>query len=186
MMCKLGVSGSFAVLRDTERLHWGYQQRTGDQCVVGVPLAMAPERGELMGYYVQRRENSNVVYTITDKPLTAEEWSGSQLQQQRRNSLSSVGGRITKPSHGNQALRYHLGLINPFGIDRATLLPHRALPDAIVTAAIFLRTGEAREMAPARAVELRASAHGLPSLRHAPWQAVRCGAGRLPALDRSR
>ena len=137
MMCKLGVSGSFAVLRDTERLHWGYQQRTGDQCVVGVPLAMAPERGELMGYYVQRRENSNVVYTITDKPLTAEEWSGSQLQQQRRNSLSSVGGRITKPSHGNQALRYHLGLINPFGIDRATLLPHRALPDAIVTAAIF-------------------------------------------------
>jgi exodeoxyribonuclease X len=41
------------------------------------------------------------------------------------------------PSHGNQALRYLLGLINPFGIDRASLLPHRALPDAIVTAAIF-------------------------------------------------
>ena len=41
------------------------------------------------------------------------------------------------PSHGNQTLRYHLGLINPFGIDRATLAPHRALADAIVTAAIF-------------------------------------------------
>jgi exodeoxyribonuclease X len=41
------------------------------------------------------------------------------------------------PSHGNQALRYHLGLINPFGIDRATLTPHRALADAIVTAAVF-------------------------------------------------
>jgi exodeoxyribonuclease X len=40
-------------------------------------------------------------------------------------------------SHGNQALRYHLGLINPFGIDRAILAPHRALPDAIVTAAVF-------------------------------------------------
>jgi len=31
----------------------------------------------------------------------------------------------------------HLGLINPFGIDRATLVSHRALSDAIVTAAIF-------------------------------------------------
>jgi exodeoxyribonuclease X len=41
------------------------------------------------------------------------------------------------PSHGNQALRYHFGLVNPFGIDRATLVPHRALSDAIVTAAIF-------------------------------------------------
>jgi len=40
-------------------------------------------------------------------------------------------------SHGNQALRYHLGLINPFGIARATLVPHRALSDAVVTAAIF-------------------------------------------------
>ncbi len=41
------------------------------------------------------------------------------------------------PSHSNQALRYHLGLINPFGINRATLAPHRAASDAIVTAAIF-------------------------------------------------
>jgi exodeoxyribonuclease X len=40
-------------------------------------------------------------------------------------------------SHGNQALRYHLGLINPFGVDRATLVSHRALSDAIVTAAVF-------------------------------------------------
>ena len=40
-------------------------------------------------------------------------------------------------SHGNQALRYHFGLINPFGIDRAILVPHRALSDAIVTAAVF-------------------------------------------------
>ena len=41
-------------------------------------------------------------------------------------------------SHGNQALRYHLGLVNPLGIDRATLKPHRALSDVIVTAAIFV------------------------------------------------
>lgn len=40
-------------------------------------------------------------------------------------------------SHSNQALRYHLGLINPFGIDRVALAPHRAASDAIVTAAIF-------------------------------------------------
>jgi exodeoxyribonuclease X len=42
------------------------------------------------------------------------------------------------PSHSNQALRYRLSLANPFGIDRHTLNPHRALSDAIVTAAIFV------------------------------------------------
>ena len=42
------------------------------------------------------------------------------------------------PFHGNQVLRYRLGLANPFGIDRKTLVPHRALSDAIVTAAIFV------------------------------------------------
>jgi exodeoxyribonuclease X len=42
------------------------------------------------------------------------------------------------PEHSNQALRYRLGLANPFGIDRRTLNPHRALSDAIVTAAIFV------------------------------------------------
>lgn len=42
------------------------------------------------------------------------------------------------PSHSNQALRYRNGHANPFGIDRHTLNPHRALSDAIVTAAIFV------------------------------------------------
>jgi exodeoxyribonuclease X len=42
------------------------------------------------------------------------------------------------PFHGNQVLRYRLGLANPFGIDRKNLVPHRALSDAIVTAAIFV------------------------------------------------
>jgi exodeoxyribonuclease X len=41
-------------------------------------------------------------------------------------------------SYSNQALRYQLGLINPLGIDRATLVPHRTLSDAIVTAAILI------------------------------------------------
>ena len=40
-------------------------------------------------------------------------------------------------SHSNQALRYTLGLVNPHGIDRSTLNPHRALSDAIVTSAVF-------------------------------------------------
>jgi len=40
-------------------------------------------------------------------------------------------------SHSNQALRYTLGLVNPHGIDRKSLNPHRALSDAIVTSAIF-------------------------------------------------
>jgi exodeoxyribonuclease X len=42
------------------------------------------------------------------------------------------------PSHSNQALRYRLSLANPFGIDRKSLVPHRALSDAVVTAAIFV------------------------------------------------
>jgi exodeoxyribonuclease X len=42
-------------------------------------------------------------------------------------------------SHSNQALRYTLGLVNPHGIDRHSLNPHRALADAIVTSAIFER-----------------------------------------------
>jgi exodeoxyribonuclease X len=40
-------------------------------------------------------------------------------------------------SHSNQALRYRLGFVNPFGIDRHTLSQHRALSDAIVTAAVL-------------------------------------------------
>jgi exodeoxyribonuclease X len=40
-------------------------------------------------------------------------------------------------AHSNQALRYQLGLINPLGFDRAKLVPHRALSDSIVTAAIL-------------------------------------------------
>lgn len=41
------------------------------------------------------------------------------------------------PSHGNQALRYQLGLTEPFGRPRDDIVPHRALSDVIVTAAIF-------------------------------------------------
>ena len=40
-------------------------------------------------------------------------------------------------SHSNQTLRYQLGLLNPFGIDRHSLVAHRAMSDVIVTAAIF-------------------------------------------------
>jgi exodeoxyribonuclease X len=41
-------------------------------------------------------------------------------------------------AYGNQALRYQLGLVNPLGMDRAKLIPHRALSDSIVTGAILL------------------------------------------------
>jgi exodeoxyribonuclease X len=41
------------------------------------------------------------------------------------------------PAHNNQALRYRFGFANPFGVDRHTLSPHRALSDVIVTAAVF-------------------------------------------------
>ena len=42
------------------------------------------------------------------------------------------------PAHNNNTLRYMLGHANPFGIDRRTLVAHRALSDVIVTAAVFL------------------------------------------------
>lgn len=42
------------------------------------------------------------------------------------------------PGHSNQVLRYWRGHVTPFGRPRETLAPHRALSDAIVTAAIFV------------------------------------------------
>lgn len=42
------------------------------------------------------------------------------------------------PAHGNQALRYLLGHVEPFGRPRASIEPHRALSDVIVTAAILV------------------------------------------------
>ena len=56
-------------------------------------------------------------------------------------------------SHSNQALRYTLGLINPHGIDRKTLNPHRALSDVIVTSAIFERATQTGKVERPRAVE---------------------------------
>lgn len=41
-------------------------------------------------------------------------------------------------SHSNGALRYQIGAVNPFGIDRSKIVPHRAMGDVIVTAAIFV------------------------------------------------
>ena len=41
---------------------------------ISAAVAAEVRRGELMGYYVQRRESKNVVYAISDTPLSAEEW----------------------------------------------------------------------------------------------------------------
>lgn len=49
------------------------------------------------------------------------------------------------PSHGNQALRYQLGLARPFSTPRADIHPHRAASDVVVTAAILM---EAMALAP--------------------------------------
>lgn len=43
------------------------------------------------------------------------------------------------PGHSNQALRYWLGEVEPFGFTRAELPSHAAASDCIVTAAIFHR-----------------------------------------------
>lgn len=45
----------------------------------------------------------------------------------------------TAPGHSNQVLRYWLGIINPFGIPRKTIDPHRALSDCYVTGEIAHR-----------------------------------------------
>lgn len=41
------------------------------------------------------------------------------------------------PQHSNQFLRYHFGLLEPCGVPRTEVHPHRALSDCIVTAAIL-------------------------------------------------
>lgn len=42
------------------------------------------------------------------------------------------------PGHSNQVLRYWRGHVAPFGWNRDNLAPHRALSDAVVTAAILV------------------------------------------------
>ncbi|WP_045834482.1 exonuclease domain-containing protein [Hyphomicrobium sp. 99] len=43
------------------------------------------------------------------------------------------------PSHSNQFLRYYFGLVEPFGMARESIAPHRALSDCYVTAAVFVQ-----------------------------------------------
>jgi phage terminase small subunit len=40
----------------------------------GAAITAEVKRGELMGFYVQRRENTDATYAISDKPMTQEEW----------------------------------------------------------------------------------------------------------------
>ncbi len=42
------------------------------------------------------------------------------------------------PGYSNQVLRYWRGLVDPLGIDRNTINPHRAISDVYVTGALFL------------------------------------------------
>jgi hypothetical protein len=40
-------------------------------------VAAEVKRGELMGYYVERRESANCSYVISDKPMSNEEWEAT-------------------------------------------------------------------------------------------------------------
>lgn len=51
------------------------------------------------------------------------------------------------PGHSNQVLRYWLGIIHPFGIDRKSIDPHRALSDCYVTGEIAQRLLQAATFA---------------------------------------
>lgn len=52
-------------------------------------------------------------------------------------ALRQWGNSDSWPGASNQELRYWLGLIDPLGVKRAEINPHRALSDCLVTGAIF-------------------------------------------------
>jgi hypothetical protein len=41
---------------------------------VSAAIAAEVKRGELMGYYIERRESTNTNYNISDKPLSEDDW----------------------------------------------------------------------------------------------------------------
>jgi phage terminase small subunit len=48
------------------------QAKTNNQ--VSAAIAAEVKRGELMGYYIERRESTNTNYNISDKPLSEDDW----------------------------------------------------------------------------------------------------------------
>jgi hypothetical protein len=48
------------------------QAKTNNQ--VSAAIAAEVKRGELMGYYIERRESTNTNYNISDKPLNEDDW----------------------------------------------------------------------------------------------------------------
>jgi hypothetical protein len=60
-------------MRELERLR-DLATRNGQ---MSAAIAAEVKRGELMGFYVQRRENTNATYAISDKPMTQEEWEAA-------------------------------------------------------------------------------------------------------------
>lgn len=53
-------------------------------------VAAEVKRGELMGYYVERRESTNTNYNITDKPLSEDEWKDKY-------GVGAPGGAANRP-----------------------------------------------------------------------------------------
>jgi len=48
------------------------QAKTNNQ--LSAAIAAEVKRGELMGYYIERRESTNTNYNISDKPLSEDDW----------------------------------------------------------------------------------------------------------------
>jgi hypothetical protein len=75
--CKPGVPNKQTVLSLED--HMNQLGRLRDLAVengqISAAVAAEVKRGELMGFYVQRRENVNATYNISDKPMTEEEWN---------------------------------------------------------------------------------------------------------------
>jgi exodeoxyribonuclease X len=88
------------------------------------------------------------------------------------------------PVHSNQALRYRLGFASPFGIDRATLNPHRALFDAIVTAAVFVELTKRAKWSDLVRWSAEPALYTRLTFGKAPGRAVRRRTGGLSAVGR--
>ena len=96
-------------------------------------LAFAPELGEVLDQF--RGADAYVAHNADFERSFLERLLGDALWACTYKCALRIWPDLL--SHSNQALRYRLGLVNPFSIDRHTLSPHRALSDAIVTAAVF-------------------------------------------------
>jgi exodeoxyribonuclease X len=92
--------------------------------LIDADLAGAPALAEVLDQF--RGADAYVAHNADFEHAFLEELLGDALWASTYKCALRIWPALL--SHSNQALRYRLGfIINPFGIDRQTLSPHRAL-----------------------------------------------------------